>query len=411
MQPGGALDGQRMHGQALGRKGPDLLQRAQKVVRRLARQGRDDVHVDVVKAQTARQGERLADIPRRVRAPDGAKRRVVHRLRIDADAAHARIPQRAQLVRIQRVGPSGLDRQLPRARERARHPRKQARQLRGRERRRRAAADIDRPQVKPRLVHQRARRVDLVKERAQVRLDQVPVADLARGKRAVRAARRAKRDAHVHVHILRGALHDPALADDDLAQQRGLLLRQVERVPQCALGLLQRIARLHLRVEQPRGTDARERAPRRPAARQPLHQVIAAQLDRALEQPLFRKPAVHGLRPPLAGDGLAAGQLAALQPEPVRLRVRVPQRRVAGLAVRDGRSLPEKQPHHVAQVGEELRRLRLNADLHRYVLRSAAIVVSAPWPGRTHRLPSSAASLRSDASSCAPSPPGKSVRP
>ena len=75
----------------------------------LAGERRDDVHVDVVKADASGQLIRLHRLLRGVRAADSRQRRVVHRLRIDADPRHGMVAEHAELLCVQRVRPTGLN--------------------------------------------------------------------------------------------------------------------------------------------------------------------------------------------------------------------------------------------------------------------------------------------------------------
>ena len=98
-----------MNGQAFRAEPADLRQRVRKHGVILAGERRDNVHVDVVKADASGQLIRLHRLLRGVRTADSRQRRVVHRLRIDADPRHGMVAEHAQLLCVQRVRPTGLN--------------------------------------------------------------------------------------------------------------------------------------------------------------------------------------------------------------------------------------------------------------------------------------------------------------
>ena len=274
--------------------------------------------------------------------------------------------QHGELLPVERVRPAGLHRQLGQRAEAALHMLKQAVKLRGRQAAGRAAANVADVDVQAHVPGHFAAQVDLVKQRVQVRLDQPAVADLAGGKRAVRAARRAERNADVQIAGILRPLDQPLLCSDDLVQQVELLLRQVKKRRQRRSRLCAALAALHLLVVQPRRADARERAPRGAAARHLFEQPVAAALDQPLELALFLQAA--------AGDCLAAqrhkctgrpsAKRESLNPYAVFQRMGVLKHRVVRLLRSDCRALSVEQAHNVRNIVAKALKRRFNCDPH-----------------------------------------------
>ena len=77
-----------------------------------------------------------------------------------------------------------------------------------------------------------------MKQRVKIRLDQPAVSDLARGERAVRATRRAERNADIQIAGILGAMDQPFLRRDDLIEQieQGVPPRSVVLQPRLLIG-------------------------------------------------------------------------------------------------------------------------------------------------------------------------------
>ena len=178
-----------MHGQAVRGKRLDRRERGAKIRRRLARQRRDDIHVDVVKPHPARQMERVLCLLARVRAPDHEKRLVAHGLGVDGDARDARGAHRGKLVPVDRTGPAGstVHSRTPGNSDFARD---RSRLLPYRQRGRRAAPDGQRGQ-KPGSGNDACCGVHLLKQ-LQGTAPPFPAADRFRKERAACAPRAAR---------------------------------------------------------------------------------------------------------------------------------------------------------------------------------------------------------------------------
>ena len=145
----------------------------------LAGERRDNVHVDVVKADASGQLIRLLRLLCGVRAADSRQRRVVHCLRIDADSRHGMVVDHTQLLRVQRVRPAGLDGKFRQRAEMLFDMRKQAVKLRRGQAAGGSAADIAHADMQPHLSRHLGARLNLMQQRRQIRLDQSPVSDFA----------------------------------------------------------------------------------------------------------------------------------------------------------------------------------------------------------------------------------------
>ena len=194
-----------MHGDVLGRECEHLLERGAKAVRRVTGKPRDQVHIHGEAAGLAHEAQRVVNILRGVAAADRVEHAVVERLGVDADAVDPVRAQHLQLVGGDRVGPAGLDGELPQCAqvERRSQLRAQRVELARRERGRRAAADVERHDAQPRPAHGLGGRGDLAGERLQkFRHERHALFHRLAHKAAIGAARRAKRDAHIQAHIL-----------------------------------------------------------------------------------------------------------------------------------------------------------------------------------------------------------------
>ena len=407
MQLAGPLDGQGMHRHAVRREALDHVQRVLEVREALPRQRRDDVHVDVVEAQGAGQLVGRDRLRAGVGAADAPKGRVAEGLGVHGDPAHPVVLQHPQLLPVDGVGPPGLHRPLHGPRKGVLGRGQDALQIAAGDGRGRAAADVPGPQAEPLLRHQFLAQRDLPQHRFHVGRDHFAVADLPRRKRAVGAAGFAEGDADVQVEPIRRGLADARLHLRDLPQQRRLLRAHVVGRLHVRHGLIQRKPRLHALVQEARGADTGETAPGGPHPGQFLEQVVQRQLHLPLAQPLdLQRRSGHrrlaqpaGL--PLGGPGV--------RPQAARVGKAVLEHR---LALGEAHlHVPIKQPQHVAQVGEELRRVGDQPDHSRYLARSRAMVVGPPWPGQTRVSPGSANSAFSEESICRGSPPCRSTRP
>ena len=194
----------------------------------------------------------------------------------------------------------------------------------------------------------------------------------------------------------------------DFAQQLRAVGSYVELVDDALHGLTAGQSLVHALVEQARGANARERAPGRAAAGERFQQIVQAGFHGALALPLdFDGMA---LADGCAAEGFRVAAAPAIQPAAVRgfkgmhkHGLRVLRHGSVG-RVRHGHVAVE-QPQHVAEIRVELRRGGLQRDHRPYLLRSAAMVVSGPWPGSTRVSPGSANSVRSERRSCTPLPP------
>ena len=380
VQPGGSLDRQGMHRQAVRIQRADHIQRVCEHPVILARQRGDYIHVDVVKAQRPCQMITVNRLLRGVRAADHAERLVIHGLRVDADARHRMAAQHGKLLPVERIRPAGFHRQLGQRAKTALHMLKQAVKLRGRQAAGRAAANVADVDVQAHVPGHFAAQVDLVKQRAQVRLNQPAVADLTGGKRAVRAARRAERDADVQIAGVLRPPDQPLLRGDDLIQQVELFLRQVKERCQRGSRLSAAPAALQLLIVQARRADTRERAPCGAAARHLFEQTVTAALDQPLELALFLQTSA---RHRLAAQGhkragRTIAERKAFHPFAVLQRMGMFEHRVVRFLRRDCCPFTVEQTHDVRDVVAKALKRRYNRDSHAKLPRSQAIFVFMP---------------------------------
>ena len=194
-----------MYRDVLRRQGEHLFERGAEALGIVPRQARDQVHVHREAADRAHLFQRGEDIRGRVPPADGLEHRVGHGLRVDAHAVHPVRAQDAQLLLRDRVGPSGLHRELAQRGELEAFLQlfTDALELPRGERRGRAAAEIQRhrPQAeRPALL---PRRLDLLFQRVEEGRDELHalfhrLADEA----AVGAARRAEGHAEIEADVL-----------------------------------------------------------------------------------------------------------------------------------------------------------------------------------------------------------------
>ena len=195
-----ALDGEGVDGDILGRKADERIDGMRKGLRRVAGKARDNIHVDFAEAGLPRLVKRTQHIGRGVFSADGGEHAVLHGLRIDADAADACAFQHAKLFGRDGVRSARLDRifakprKLEAVRERSGEPCKLLR----RERRRRAAADVDALDALASLAHERRGLANFAAQSFEIRLDKISgLRGRRRHERAVIAARRAERNADI----------------------------------------------------------------------------------------------------------------------------------------------------------------------------------------------------------------------
>ena len=400
----GPLDGQRVHGHALRGQGDHLLQRRGEDLRRFARQRRDQIHVDVVKAQLPGQLVGADRVLAAVAAADAREGLVAEGLGVDGDAADLHAAQHFQLLPVDGVRPTGLHRPLHRAGKGLPGCGEDARKILAGNRRGRAAADVGRAHVKPRLAHQPGGELDLPQQRPGVGGDQLLVApDLPRGEGAVAAAGLAEGDANVEVKaaLLRRA--HAALHLRDLAEQLRPVGGHVELAHHVGAGGFHGKPRVQRLVQQPRGTDARQRTPGQLHAGHFLQQLV----QRPLHLPLagaanfHRRAGGRGLLD-LVGTIAVAPAVgdAAVALNDLMFVVRfLPGRGLDDLHV------AQEQAQHVADVGDELRGAGAHANHRLYLPFSAAMLVAGPWPQYTRVSPGSANRLRSEVRICAGLPP------
>ena len=247
-------------------------------------QTRDEVHVDIIESGADRLVEGLDGLPGRMAAADGREDLVGHGLGVDGDARGAAGFDHAQLFLVQRVGAAALDREFQTAGkiEARVDGLQQLRHLRARERRRRAAADVERADVETGIPQQLTGMRDLAQQRVQIRRQKLPEAlDGLAHERAVRAARRAERDPDIYRKIvrvkqLRGLDGMPRGVDAELCPRR----RDKIGLAQQALGVFFAAAAGKAAGRKLRRPHAGERAPRGRGV-QHLHgrEIVAALQD------------------------------------------------------------------------------------------------------------------------------------
>ena len=195
---------ERVHRDILGPQRDHLAHRVGKALRRIAGETRDEIHVEGELREFFHHRHRL--LRSGVVPPDLLEHRVRHRLRVDAHAVHAVRDEHRELFLRHGVRPPGLDGELPaggkiKARLRVR---KQPVELRRRERRGRAAADVYRNDAPPGSLYRRGSRAHLLLERVEIIRDALQKLRRVHAHRAaIGAARRAERDADVQAHVLR----------------------------------------------------------------------------------------------------------------------------------------------------------------------------------------------------------------
>ena len=370
VQLAGALDGQRVHGDALRGQGDHLLQRRDEDLRGLAGQRRDQIHVDVVEAQLPGQLVGPHGVLAAVAASDAREGLVAEGLGIDGDAADLHALEHRKLLPVDGVRPAGLHRPLRRAGKGLPGCGEDALQVCTGNGRGRAAAHVGRAHVKPRLAHQLGRQLNLPQQRLGVGGNQLLVPpDLPRGEGAVAAPRLAEGDADVEVEAaLLGRAH-AALHLRDLTEQFRAVGGHVELAHHMAAGGFHGKPRVQRLVQQARGTDAGERAPGQLHAGHVLQQLV----QRPLHLPLagaanfHRRAGGAGLLD-LVGSVAVAPAVgdAALALDDFMLVIRFLPRR--GL---DDLHVAQEQAQHVADVGDELRGAGAHADHRLYLLFSA----------------------------------------
>ncbi|MPN27569.1 hypothetical protein SDC9_175003 [bioreactor metagenome] len=87
LERGRALDGKRMHSQVVRAQFDDCVTAPEHIRRRFAGQTRDEVHIDRIKPDSAREFIHPHDVRACVAPSNAQERFVVHRLRIDRDAS------------------------------------------------------------------------------------------------------------------------------------------------------------------------------------------------------------------------------------------------------------------------------------------------------------------------------------
>ena len=299
---------QRVHRDVRGVHGENLLHRVRERRQRIARQPRDDVHVDVGKARRARHLVRVDGLPRRVAATDRVQHGVGHRLRIDGDARRAAIFNDRKLFCVQRIGASALHGKFHAAREVeiVLNGLQQPRHLGAGERGRRAAAHVERADVPAGLRELFAGIFDLAEEHVQIRREQVAeFFDRLAHERAVRAARGAERDTNIPRKIARCKVFHRGKRlicrlDAHFAPRRG----HIKLLAEHFIDLLLALALQKRRRGELGRTHARQRAPRRELLARLRRRAVKAALHmpaRGAHVRLFRADMRAG-----ADDGRAA---------------------------------------------------------------------------------------------------------
>ena len=302
-----------------------------------ARQGGDEVHVDVRKARLAGEMVGRDRLLRGVCAADAPERFVVERLRVDGDARRARAQKHFQHGAVDGVRPAGLHGLLHRAGEGLARGENDLLQSLAGDGGGRAAAHVEGAGAQTLLRHDLRAEGDLAFQGLHIGVHQMPVADFARGKGAVGAASFAEGNADVNV---KSALRRRAHAHLHLVhfvQQLRAVFGDVEHVHKRAHRVEPLLQGL---IIEPRGADAGQRTPRGVYAGQLFAVFVQRQLHGALAQPLLFQFAravrvlqtEHGHRPAaelvapvpvLAGNGVFDAQvgLASLVEEDRRAAV------------------------------------------------------------------------------------------
>lgn len=112
-----ALQGQRVHGDALRPQGEHAAHGFAEAFQAVARQPGDQVHIDVAEPRPARERERFQRLRRRVLPADAPEHLVVHRLGVDADAGDPVPLQGGEAFRRHGVRPAGFHREFPAGRQ------------------------------------------------------------------------------------------------------------------------------------------------------------------------------------------------------------------------------------------------------------------------------------------------------
>ena len=310
----GALDGQGMHGEAFRVQPHGRLHGTGKVLRMLPRQPGDHIHVDMPHALRPGHGIGLLHLLRGVGTADHLQGTVVHGLRIDADAPHARLTDGPQLAGGDGIRPPGLHGVLSRPGIQRHQPLQQAGQLILVQRGGRAAAHIDRAELFPCLPQQTRALLHFMEQCLQVWLHQLSLAQLARGKGAVRAPCGAEGNAYIHVDLPVIRLRQSALRPRHIPQKQRLFLRHVKGAAQPGHSLILRQPRVQRLVEQVRGPHPRQAAPGGMDARHLTAQVVQCLTAQPPRRPLaVQRPQ---LRVAVHGNSCAALGLAAIPAHP-----------------------------------------------------------------------------------------------
>ena len=137
------------------------------------------------------------------------------------------------------------------------------------------------------MLHHLRAFIHFPQKRIQIRRDQLALAHGLAGEGAVGAAGAAEGDGDVYVGLFHIRLRQLELLDDDAAQKIALFRAYVKLVFNRRLRFLHGKTFSQTFIKQSRGTDARQRSPRRAVARQTLDEFIERHLAKTLDHTLM----------------------------------------------------------------------------------------------------------------------------